>query len=131
MAGSDQRAYISQPLIRGPDHYELNGQAEFENWPECYWPPISKGCWNCGQRHDHRICPSPFRRIFCYLCGWPKVTVDFCRRPSCRLTRAKRIFERNSHEQNTLSPMIKDPQIQVIIPIDTSKASTSSVKDVP
>lgn len=66
------------------DDFEGNGEEVAE-----YFPPISHGCWNCGSpNHDHRHCQKP-RRIFCFLCGWPQVTVNGCPRPSCAEIRAR------------------------------------------
>lgn len=71
---------------------------------DLYWPPISKGCWNCGGPHNHRLCPQQYRRVFCYLCGWQQVTVAMCQRPSCRQIREHKLLQALEHQRRVYFP---------------------------
>lgn len=59
-----------------------NNQTSTSVQPSQYVPPL--GCFNCGQTgHGWVECPSPYRRLFCYSCGWINTVKPKC--PYCQL----------------------------------------------
>lgn len=58
-------------------------------------PPILRGCWNCGGKHDFRDCKKPEKKC-CHLCGLEGYTKYNCPRLSCieTLSRDKERFAR-------------------------------------
>lgn len=68
---------------------------------EGYVPPPRRGCWNCGENHDHRTCPVVPRKVYCFTCGWLGKTMARCPRSSCHKKYLNDVARRQGHVPST------------------------------
>lgn len=82
--GRTDRGTQTDPVLRvGPTLERWLEEQPSSTTPDHEFHHDRRGCWNCSSlQHRYSECRQPRRRLFCYGCGYPGVTMRECERCS-------------------------------------------------